>query len=315
MTKTNKTAHGQRRKRAVSATPGGGLGLREPTAAERAAIEAIGTKAAKPARAALRLTAMPGEPLEISPPHADAKGWGAHVCDTFGTSSTAFADQALNRVLTVVRGRGDAAPTQTEANAALAIMGAIAPSDELEAAIGEQFIAAHSLTMDLFAKAKHADLMPKLESYTTLANKTARTAATLVEALAKLRSGGKQTHEVRYVYVNGPAVFGDYAQTLVGAPPSGGGRGIQGQPHEPSTFPGVAALEGLPMRGADACGLGLPGPSDPREAQVQASRGPEPWRSQGPRQWPVPDGLAHAGDDGGPPDREGPGQTHKDNAR
>jgi hypothetical protein len=63
-----------------------------------------------------------------------------------------------------------------------------------------------------------------------LANKAARTFAIQVEALARLRGGGKQQVEVRHVYVDARGsqnIIGDVART------GGGGGALEngGQPH------------------------------------------------------------------------------------
>lgn len=74
-----------------------------------------------------------------------------------------------------------------------------------------------------------------------LALKLTRTFATQIEALAKLRNGGKQQVEVRHVYVNGNAVIGD-----VHAGTGGGGSLENGRrPHAP----GLAFAPGEAVRG------------------------------------------------------------------
>ena len=48
-----------------------------------------------------------------------------------------------------------------------------------------------------------------------------------VEALSRLRGGGKQTVEVKHVYINGNAVVGDGNQALFGNDRGGGGGGYE----------------------------------------------------------------------------------------
>ena len=193
--------------------------FRQPTQAEREAIEAAKASiVGRPTRAEVKLHGVSGGTLSLGQAHADGTGWNAQLTDVFGTSSRAFSSQALARVATAVKDGRGSGPTEEQTNAALALMGAIAPRDELEAAIGEQIIATHLASLDLLARARlnAGEYVGSAAAYTTMATKVSRTMATHVEALAKLRSGGKQTHEVRYVYVNGPAVFGDHAQTVIG---------------------------------------------------------------------------------------------------
>lgn len=192
---------------------------RQPTQAERDAIAAAKSRQAeRQTRVEVKQHGASGGTLTVGHPHADGSGWNAQLTDAFGTSSMAFAGQAMARLATAGKANQAAAPTEEQTNAALALMGAIAPRDELEAAIGEQIIATHLASLDLLARARlnAGEYVGSAAAYTTMATKVSRTMATHVEALAKLRSGGKQTHEVRYVYVNGPAVFGDHAQTVIG---------------------------------------------------------------------------------------------------
>ena len=211
--------------------------FRQPTQAEREAIEAAKASiVGRPTRAEVKLHGVSGGTLSLGQAHADGTGWNAQLTDVFGTSSRAFSSQALARVATAVKDGRGSGPTEEQTNAALALMGAIAPRDELEAAIGEQIIATHLASLDLLARARlnAGEYVGSAAAYTTMATKVSRTMATHVEALAKLRSGGKQTHEVRYVYVNGPAVFGDHAQTVIGgagAHAGGGGNTKPGQSH------------------------------------------------------------------------------------
>jgi hypothetical protein len=74
-----------------------------------------------------------------------------------------------------------------------------------------------------------------------------------IESLTKLRSGGRQRIEV--VYVNGPAIIGDNAQTVfTGVPREGGESAIIVQPHATTALAHIAAATGLPMRREDPQG-------------------------------------------------------------
>lgn len=221
-----------------------------PSARQALAIAAATERQkARPARATMTVKVTDKTVLQISNPHSDGRGWSDHVNDTFGTTSRAFSEQSLMRIVAVLQERTEAA-TQVQINAALALLGAIAPRDELETVIGEQIVAAHVLSMGLMHQAKCSDTIPRMEAYTNMATKVSRTMAAHIDTLGKLRSGGKQTHEVRYVYVNGNAVVGDGAQAVFGGidTPNGGPHARKpGQPHES----GVQALCGPEMRRED----------------------------------------------------------------
>jgi hypothetical protein len=116
----------------------------------------------------------------------------------------------------------------------------------LEGAIALQMAGCHALAVEMMGKAKQTDNLAHLQAYGILAVKLQRTFTSQVEALAKLRGGGKQQVEVRHVYVNGNAVIGDVHAT-------GGGAAAENrdQPHTQS----LEYLPGEPvpsMRSADA---------------------------------------------------------------
>lgn len=233
---------------------------RDPTPAEVAAIAAAHERQAKrPARPSVTYTADEGAVGKISNPHKDWKGWITHTREAFGTSSEPFMHLAYSQAINALSGR-QKRPTETEANAVLALMGAIEPRDELEAAIAVQIIAAHAASLDFMQRARlnAGEYVGSAATYATMATKASRTMAAHIESLAKLRSGGKQTHEVRYIYVNGPAAFGPGAKA---AAAYGGGGGDTENPSQ-SQAPQLRYQPGErcpPMWGADAAGHALQG--------------------------------------------------------
>src|SRR5689334_4215844 len=116
--------------------------LRDPTAAEAEAIAAARASiAARPSRVEVRQTPRDGKVMGIGQPHSDGRGWSDQLTDTFGTASQAWCEAALLRLCHVAQSWGAPSATDSQTNAVLAMMGAIAPADELEGAIGEQIIA------------------------------------------------------------------------------------------------------------------------------------------------------------------------------
>lgn len=203
---------------------------REPSPREvEACAEADARVAARPARFSV---AMEGQDdnSKVGQSHANGDGWAAHLRDAFGTSSGDFAKNSLAVLMTSV-GAGKT-PTQTQFNAALALLGGIAPQDELEAAIAQQIVATHYASMDLLSLARlnAPRYVEAASTYTGMATKLSRTMIGHVEALAKLRSGGRQQVEVRHIHVTGQAFFGPGAQALF----TGGGITPKygTQPHE-----------------------------------------------------------------------------------
>jgi len=145
-------------------------------------------------------------------------------------------------------------------NAALAILDAIAPRDELEAALATQMAGCHMLALEMMGRAREARSGEGAQIYGNVAAKLQRTFALQMETLAKLRGGGKQQIEVRHVHVNGNAVIGD-----VNTPGGGGGAENRDRPQAQrlSHSPGAPCP---PMRGEDAGQDALP---------VAGSVGPE----------------------------------------
>lgn len=262
------------RKAKANAKGAGAEPLREPTEAEREAIVAAAAAQLKrPARASLKVQKVDGGKVDVTLPHSDGVGAMVLIRETLGTASTAHAAHALSDLLNAV-----ATPSTVSSDAyasGLALMGAIAPENELEAAIGLQIVAAHHAALDMTRRARvnAGEYVQTAAAYTNMATKLSRTMAAHVEALAKLRSGGKQTHEVRYVYVNGPAAFGPGAKAA--AAYGGGGYESEnpGQPHAPGQLAHIPAESVPPMWRADPEGLAMPGAGDGGAEALPDARG------------------------------------------
>lgn len=274
--------------------------LPEPAPSVKAAADAATTRQAdRPERPEIRSEPdAKGTGFTVAPAHANLTAWSDHLKDAFGTVSHPYTSQALARLERVARDRGEPFAAEAQLNAVLALMGAIAPANELEAAMGEQIVSAHLLSTSMLIKAQHTDTVQKLEAYVGLATKLSRTMATQVEALTKLRSGGKQTHEVRHVYIHGNAYIGDGGQAAFGPMPGGVGNRNPAQSHASAYFPGGAPALGPPVRGEDAPGLSVPiaGRAGP-EAMPDARRD-QPGCAEGQSERSVSDGAAHGGTEG-----------------
>lgn len=253
---------------------------REPGPREKKAIE----------RAEQRLRERPAYPnvktvvtagvAAMGPVHNDNDGFTSHLFDTCGSGSSDFTSAMIQRIEFATRPRGTAATMgDDQVNAMLALMTGIAPKDEFEAVIAEQIITAHLLSMELMGKARHADMLDKLQVYTNAATKLSRTMVAQTEALARLRTGGKQQVIVKHVYVNGNAIVADNAQTVVQG--GGGTDRSGGQSHAALALadgPGAALLC------EDPFGRGVPIAGGQGSEAVQDARRDEPrrakWQSQ-----------------------------------
>lgn len=184
-----------------------------------------------------------------------------------GSGDSAFIFTQVNALALATEQtfKGDA----TALKSALAIVRATEPKNELEGAMAVQIAATHVLAMKMLARANQADNAPMRDSYVNQATKLQRTMTALVEGLGKLRTGGKQSVEVRYVYVNGNAVLGD---VHTGGP--GGFGGNPGQPHVPC----LEGPQGVPLHGPFAEGFTMPAADYARKETLPVPRGQEPRR-------------------------------------
>lgn len=135
-----------------------------------------------------------------------------------GSTSADFQSYALTQLVNILLvARGDITDWTLDTNAALAMLSAIAPRDEMEAMLAAQMVATHHLGMREMVRHGYASGLPQCEAHGNMANKFLRTFTTQMEALGKLRRGGEQV--VRHVHVN------DGGQAVIaGTVNTGGGR-------------------------------------------------------------------------------------------
>lgn len=185
-----------------------------------------------------------------------------------GSGDTAFiAEQVSALALSTEQTfKGDAQALKS----AVAIVRAAEPRNELEGAMAVQIAATHALAMKMLARVNQAQSVGQSDAWVNQATKLQRTMTALVEGLGKLRTGGKQSVEVRYVYVNGNAMFGD-AYTGAG---TGGWGGNPSQPH----FPCLEGPQGVPLHGPLAQGYAVPTADHARQEALQVPRGKKPRR-------------------------------------
>lgn len=181
---------------------------REPKASEARAIEAAKiAQAAKPVRAQMERDASAPNVLSLKAPHSDDAGNAALLYETFGSSSDSFVNASLGH-LAQLTSRGTEV-SMSDLNAALAIVGAIGPQNELEAALAAQMAATHDLSMLMLRKAKGAGDLDQIKEFGSLATKLQRTFTTQMKALSDWRRGGEQVVRHVHVYEGGQAVVAE----------------------------------------------------------------------------------------------------------
>lgn len=239
--------------------------LRDPTAKEVVAMAAAKeTRSKRPARASMAVNMKDGTTAELCTPHSDQDGAIVLLEDTLGTASSDFSLHALSQLTTTCHLRGTQVGEQA-LNAQLAFIGAVAPQNELEAALALQMAATHDLSMHLIGKAKHADRLDHMREYGNLATKAARTFSTQMKALSDLRRGGEQVVRHIHVHEGGQAVV---AET------------INMRAQNEQAIDQCHAL-GTAMLGSDPLGNGMPITSGEWAQTVPDARRQEPGRAEG----------------------------------
>ena len=214
-----------------------------------------------------------GGALSLASPHNNDTGHAAALADSMGLSGAVLLNVIQTNLLNI---RGRATPT-TEAEAeeaardvreGIAFVQALNPTSSQEAIMGVQMWATHCATMKLSRSLHHAEMLPQLTAYSQLMSKAQRTFTAQVETLQKLRTGGKQQVEVRYVYVD--------ARTQTVVTGGGGEPGTLPQPHARLGY-----APGLPVWGEDAGGDAMPIPCRQEPEAVPDARREKSRRAEG----------------------------------
>lgn len=189
---------------------------RQPTEREAALIaSAKAADALRPSRAEIeKRESKAKEVLAIGPRHSDENGASYTLVDAFATTSEYYTSESLLQLAEMSIAGG--AVSNDKVNAKLALLGAIAPQNELEAALALQMIATHDLSMMMLARTKNAAHLDGLREYGNMATKLSRTFTAQMKALSDWRRGGEQVVRHVHVYEGGQAVV---AETInVGGP-------------------------------------------------------------------------------------------------
>ncbi len=203
----------------------------------------------RPTRVAVKFEQAPDGQIKLGSVHNDEVAHEKRLQNALGTTSPSFMTDTLNKVECAVRvSQAPAAQAEMGLNSALAMIEAIGPQDELEAALAAQMASCHVAAMDMLARLHHASHVEHFQLFGNLATKMQRTFTAQVEALARLRGKGQQTVRVEHVTVEpgGQAIVGDVHHY-----PQGGRRGrkpiFEDQPYETGeTAPSAQERQALP---------------------------------------------------------------------
>ena len=129
-----------------------------------------------------------------------------------GTTSSAFVNASLFQLQGAARSPFGAGISETHMNAALAMIVAAAPKDEIEGALAVQMACTHAAAMAVLANLDaRLGTERRVAVFGSAAARLLRAYAMQVEVFRRLRNGGQQYVRVEHVHVNdgGQAVIGN----------------------------------------------------------------------------------------------------------
>ena len=145
------------------------------------------------------------------PPDGESKSWWRRLKKALGTTSSDFVNASLLQIQAAARSPFGTI-SEIHINAALAIIEAASPKDEIEAALAVQMACTHTAAMAVLAKLDSGfGTERRIAAIGSTAARLMRAYATQVEVLRRLRNGGQQFVRVEHVHVNegGQAVIGN----------------------------------------------------------------------------------------------------------
>jgi hypothetical protein len=148
---------------------------------------------------------------KVHPPDGEHENWWQRLNKALGTTSSDFTNAALFQIQAACRSPFGGI-SQLSMNAALAMIEAAAPKDEIEGALALQMACTHTAAMAVLAKLDIAFATERrVAAFGSTAARLMKAYATQVEVLRRLRHGGHQVVRVEHVHVNdgGQAVIGN----------------------------------------------------------------------------------------------------------
>lgn len=171
-----------------------------------------GTAVGKPTRPRLQSVTVNKGKLTIAGSQAEHD----LMDQALGSDSTDFQTYCLAQLLNILPEK-DSKDYTFAVNAALVMLQAINPKDELEAMLAVQMVASNHMALLTTRKAVHSPTGEACQANGNMATKFSRTFVAQLEALGKHRRGGKQIVEHVHVNAGGQAVIANTVNTGRGA--------------------------------------------------------------------------------------------------
>jgi hypothetical protein len=156
-----------------------------------------------------------GRLANMQPPAGEHAAWWQRLQQALGTQSSDFVNSSLIQIQAAARSPLGGV-SEIAVNAALAMIEAAAPRDEIEGALAVQLACTHTTAMAVLAKFDVGFATERrTAAFGSAASRLLRAFAMQVEVLRRLRHGGHQCIRIEHVHVNegGQAVIGNVKTT------------------------------------------------------------------------------------------------------
>jgi hypothetical protein len=232
----------------------------------------------------------------------DYQGWQARLRDALGTTSVAFIEVEIDRLINVFQKAG--AADANAVNAALAMIDGLKPQNEAEAALAVQMAMTHFLVAKLSVRIGSGaiDTIRQQDSTGLALARLHRAFTTQMETLSNVRRGGRQKVVVEHVHIHkhvyvapgGQAIIGDVTHT---------GRGVADenseQAHAANDKRAIATQERASLRCSDTAGDAVSSARSEGQAALSDARGSGRIGStEGGAERKLPPRLLHRGSNG-----------------
>ena len=152
-----------------------------------------------------------GKLAKAHPPDGEDENWWRRLNKALGTTSSDFVNASLFQIQAAARSPWGGV-SELSMNAALAMIEAAAPRNEIEGALAVQMACTHTAAMAVLAKLDIPFTSERrVAVFGSAAARLMRAFASQVEVLRRLRNGGRQFVRVEHVHVNegGQAIIGN----------------------------------------------------------------------------------------------------------
>jgi hypothetical protein len=159
----------------------------------------------------VKLRRLNAESSKVYPPDGEGKIWWARLKRALGTNSSDFVDASLFHLQIATR-LPCTGISEIAMNAALAMIEAAAPQNEIEGALAVQMACTHTATISVLALLGNGCVGERrVVALASASARLLRAYSVQVETLRRLRHGGDQYVRVEHVHVSdgGQAVIGN----------------------------------------------------------------------------------------------------------